>query len=106
MPKVIFIDHQGAQRVIDVPVGWTLRDAAVHNSVPGIVSECGGVCACATCHVYVQRDWFHKLEPASESEKGLLEFAIEPRAESRLSCQIKVTAALDGLTVHTPERQG
>jgi len=106
MPRITFIDHIGTERVVDALVGWTVRDAAVHNDVPGIVSECGGVCACATCHVYVERDWFQKLTPMSESEKALLEFASEPRPNSRLSCQIDVTQDLDGLIIRTPEHQG
>lgn len=106
MPKVKFVDHVGAERSVEAPVGWTVRDAAINNGVPGIVSACGGVCACATCHVYVEATWLERLSPISESEKDLLEYATEPRPESRLSCQIKITQDLDGLIVHTPEKQG
>jgi 2Fe-2S ferredoxin len=106
MPKITFIDYVGNRRDVEARVGWTVRDAAIHNSVPGIISECGGVCACATCHVYVQGGWLEKLPPMSESEAGLLEFANDPRPESRLSCQIKVTSGLEGLTVRTPQVQG
>lgn len=106
MPKITFVDHGGVERSVDVRVGWTVRDAAVHEGVPGIVSACGGVCACATCHVYVAAAWLGKLPPISESERDLLEYAHEPRPESRLACQIEITAELDGLIVHTPESQG
>jgi ferredoxin, 2Fe-2S len=105
MPKINFVDFAGVERSVEAPVGWTVRDAAVNRGVPGIVSECGGVCACATCHVYVETPWLEKLPPMSESEKDLLEYANEPRPQSRLSCQVKITAELDGLTVHTPEKQ-
>lgn len=106
MPKIRFVDHEGVERSVDAPVGWTVRDAAMNKGVPGIVSECGGVCACATCHVYVEAAWLEKLPPISESEKDLLDYAYEPRPASRLSCQIKITPELDGLIVHTPETQG
>lgn len=106
MPRITFVDYQGVVRTVEAPEGWTVRDAAINNSVPGIVSECGGVCACATCHVYVDAQWVTKLQPPEDTERGLLEFANGPRPESRLSCQIEITKELDGLVVSTPETQG
>ncbi|PID36791.1 MAG: 2Fe-2S ferredoxin [Rhodobacterales bacterium] len=106
MPKVTLIEHTGTQHVIDVPYGHTLMEGARDNGVPGVESDCGGACACATCHVYVAPDWVAKLKPMDEMEEDMLDFAFEPDlARSRLSCQIKITDALDGLVVHIPERQ-
>jgi 2Fe-2S ferredoxin len=81
-------------------------ETALKNSVPGIEAECGGACACATCHVYVEESWFEKLPKAEQMEEDMLDFAFDVRPTSRLSCQIKVKAELDGLTVTTPEKQG
>ena len=81
-------------------------EAARQHGVQGIVAQCGGACACATCHVYVAPRWMAKLEPREDMEEGMLESAWEPRANSRLSCQIHITAALDGLAVAVPEQQG
>jgi 2Fe-2S ferredoxin len=105
LPKIVFIDFTGVAREVIAPVGATVRDAAIKNNIPGIVSECGGVLACATCQVYVQNGWYEKLQSMSDSERGLLEFANDPRPDSRLSCQIKITPELDGLTVKTPQSQ-
>jgi 2Fe-2S ferredoxin len=106
MPRVVFIEPTGARREIDAPVGVTLREVALEHAVRGVVAQCGGACACATCHVYVSPAWAAKLEPPEDMEQGMLESAWEPRATSRLSCQIHLTAALDGLEVTVPERQG
>ncbi len=105
MPKVVFIEPDGDRREIDVPVGVTLMEAARQQGVPGIVAQCGGACACATCHVYVAPAWTAKLEPPEEMEEGMLESAWEPSATSRLSCQIHLTRKLDGLEVTVPRRQ-
>ena len=83
----------------------TVMESAVKNMVPGIDAECGGACACATCHVYVEPDWLEATGTREEMEEDMLDFAFEVRDNSRLSCQIKVTEALDGLVVKTPERQ-
>lgn len=80
-------------------------EGGVKNSVPGLIAECGGACACATCHVYVKGDWLERLPAMSATEQGMLEFVVDRRPNSRLSCQIKVTEALDGLVVETPENQ-
>jgi 2Fe-2S ferredoxin len=105
MPKVIFNQLSGLRREIDEPAGITLMEAAVSNGVDGIVAQCGGACACATCHVYVAPQWFDQLAPREDMEEAMLEIAWEPRATSRLSCQIHLSAALDGLEVTVPERQ-
>ena len=106
MPKIAFTEPGGARRAIDAPVGITLMEAAVQNGVQGILALCGGACACGTCHVYVDADWFAKLQPREEMEEGMLECAWEPRDNSRLSCQIHVTAEFEGLEVTVPQRQG
>jgi 2Fe-2S ferredoxin len=80
-------------------------EGAITNEIPGIDADCGGACACATCHVYVDPAWFEKLPPQDEMELSMLDFAIERQANSRLSCQIKVTEALDGLVVRLPKSQ-
>jgi ferredoxin, 2Fe-2S len=106
VPRVVFIEPGGARREIDAPLGITLMEAARQNGVQGIVAQCGGACACGTCHVYVAAEWLKRLEACEDMEEGMLETAWEPRANSRLSCQIQITADLDGLTVTVPERQG
>ena len=105
MPKVIFTEPGGGRRAIDAPLGITLMEAARQHGVHGVVAQCGGACACATCHVYIDPAWFARLEPREEMEEGMLESAWEPRDNSRLSCQIHVTADLDGLQVTLPQRQ-
>jgi 2Fe-2S ferredoxin len=106
VPRVIFIEPSGARREIDAPVGITLMEAAVQNGVQGILALCGGACACATCHVYVDAAWLRRLGPREDMEEGMLESAWEPRDNSRLSCQIHIAANLDGLEVTVPKRQG
>jgi 2Fe-2S ferredoxin len=105
MPLIVFIDRGGARREVRAPDGVTVMEAARQQGVDGIVAQCGGACACATCHVYVALQWLGWLEPPEDLEEGMLENAWEPRANSRLSCQIHVTAALDGLEVTVPQRQ-
>jgi ferredoxin, 2Fe-2S len=106
MPRITFIEPSGSRRVVDAPIGVTLMEAAVQNGVQGIVALCGGACACATCHVYVDAAWRPRLGAREEMEEGMLESAWEPRDNSRLSCQIHVTADLEGLEVTVPPRQG
>jgi 2Fe-2S ferredoxin len=106
MPKVTYIDHEDVALIVEAEIGSTIMETAIRNSVAGIVAECGGACSCATCHVYVDEAWSGKLEPPSAMEEDMLDFAFEVRPTSRLSCQIKVTEALDGLVVHTPGYQG
>jgi 2Fe-2S ferredoxin len=105
MPKIVFTESGGRRREIDAPVGITLMEAARQNGVAGVVAQCGGACACATCHVYVDPAWLSRLEPREDMEEGMLETAWEPRDNSRLSCQIHITADLDGLEVTVPQRQ-
>jgi len=106
MSRIVFIEPTGTRRAIDAPAGLTLMEVARQHGVRGVIAQCGGACACATCHVYVAPAWAAKLEARGEMEEGMLETAWEPRVNSRLSCQIHVTAALDGLEVTVPERQG
>ncbi len=106
MPSIIFKDSDGATRTVEADLGSTVMEAAIRNGVPGIEAECGGACACATCHVYVDEAWAAKAGKAQPMEDDMLDFAFDVRPTSRLSCQIKVTADLDGLVVTTPARQG
>lgn len=106
MPKVTYRQHDGSSQTIDVPVGWSLMEAAVQNDVAGIVAECGGGCACATCHVFVEGAAASALPAIGAMEGDMLECTAAPRRPtSRLSCQIKMTDELDGLVVEVPERQ-
>jgi ferredoxin, 2Fe-2S len=105
MAKLQFVDFGGTTREVEASPGSTVMEAAVKNGIPGIEAECGGACACATCHVYIADAWQERVGPPSSMEEDMLDFAYDVRPNSRLSCQIKVTDALDGLVVHTPERQ-
>jgi ferredoxin, 2Fe-2S len=105
MPKIVFVEPTGVRREIEVPVGVTVMEVARQHGVRGVLAQCGGACACATCHVYVAPAWLEKLEPPEEMEEGMLETAWEPRSNSRLSCQIHMRADLDGLEVAVPEQQ-
>ena len=106
MTKITFIDSTGEPRAVDAQIGATVMETALRNAVPGIEAECGGACACATCHVYVADEWTEKVGKPSQMEEDMLDFAFEVRPNSRLACQIKVTEALDGLVVTTPAKQG
>jgi ferredoxin, 2Fe-2S len=107
MAKVTYIEANGASHTIDLPEGENVMRGALNHDLPGIVGECGGGLACATCHCYVDAAWTAKTGgPSSQDEADMLEStAAEVRPESRLSCQIVITAALDGLVVHLPEKQ-
>jgi 2Fe-2S ferredoxin len=105
MVKITFIDSDGTSRVVEAEVGATVMETAIKNGVPGIEAECGGACACATCHVYIDEGWRAKTGEASPMEQDMLDFGFDVRPESRLSCQIKVSDELDGLIVRTPARQ-
>jgi ferredoxin, 2Fe-2S len=105
MPKITYIDSAGTARTVDATAGSTVMETAIRNEIPGIEAECGGSCACATCHVYVDEAWREKTGEPSPMEEDMLDFGYEVRPNSRLSCQIKVTDELDGLVVRTPERQ-
>jgi 2Fe-2S ferredoxin len=105
MPKINYIDFSGTTRTVDADAGSTVMESAIRNNIPGIEAECGGACACATCHVYVAEDWREKVGEPTPMEEDMLDFGYDVRPNSRLSCQIKVTPELDGLVVTTPERQ-
>ena len=105
MPKITYIEASGKEHVIDVAAGMTVMEGAVKHNVPGIDADCGGACACATCHVYVDPAWAGKTGESSGMEQSMLDFANEVEATSRLSCQIKVTAELEGLIVRLPKSQ-
>ena len=106
MASITFTDSKGTARTVDGEDGSTLMETAIRNQVPEIVAECGGACACATCHVYIDEPFMAKVGRPSGMEEDMLDFAYEVKPNSRLSCQIKLTAALDGLGVTTPSRQG
>jgi 2Fe-2S ferredoxin len=106
MAKITYLTHDGARFDVEAQPGSTIMENAVRNQVPGIEAECGGACACATCHVYVDDAWTDAAGKAGPMEEDMLDFAYDVRPQSRLSCQIKMTPALDGIVVHVPERQG
>ena len=105
MVKITYIDCAGTARTVDAQAGATVMETAIKNGVPGIEAECGGACACATCHVYVDETWREKVGPPTAMEEDMLDFGYDVRPNSRLSCQVKVSDELDGLVVRTPERQ-
>ena len=100
--KVTFITQGGVKHEAAAAEGSTLMQAAVNNNVPGIAADCGGACACGTCHVYVDPAWLAATGTPNEIEAGMLEFTLDPQPNSRLSCQIKITQALDGMVVDIP----
>ena len=106
MPKITYIEHNGKTHEIEVANGLTVMEGAVQNNIPGIDADCGGSCACATCHVYVDEKWFNKLSNKESAEEDMLDMAYEPKKFSRLSCQITVEDSLDGLVVKMPLKQG
>ena len=105
MAKITFIQPEGAEQTVDIPSGWSVMEGAVRVGVLGIDADCGGACACATCHVQVEPEWAGKLPPKSEMEETMLDFAIQPRPTSRLSCQLRVTEDMDGLRLRVPSSQ-
>ena len=105
MVKVTYIENGGTEHHLDVPVGLSVMDGAKRFTIPGIDGDCGGACACATCHVYVEDGWADRLAPMEEIEHDMLDFAFDVQPNSRLSCQIKIDDTLDGLIVRTPPRQ-
>jgi 2Fe-2S ferredoxin len=105
MLKVTFINFAGAARAVEVPVGTTLMRAATDNRVSGIDGDCGGNCACATCHVYIDPAWADRVGPRNASEEDMLNLAAELRGNSRLACQITLSEDLNGLVVNLPEAQ-
>lgn len=105
MPTITYVEFDGTEHRIDVPSGFSLMEGAVKNGLPGIEADCGGACACATCHVLIGPDWAARLGAPSVMEESMLEFAIGATDESRLSCQVQVRDELDGLVVRMPECQ-
>ena len=112
MPKITYITHDGKTHTVEVALGWTVMEGAVKNRIPGIDADCGGACACATCHVNVDPAWAAALPPKSDSEEAMLDFAVispgdgpASAANSRLSCQIRVTSDMDGMIVRLPKSQ-
>lgn len=106
MAKITYIEHNGTRHEVDVANGLTVMEGARDNNIPGIEADCGGACACSTCHVYVDEAWTGKLPEMDAMEEDMLDFAYEPDPErSRLTCQIKVSDELDGLVVQMPEKQ-
>ncbi len=105
MAKITYVAFDGTKRVLEVKPGMSVMEGAVRHDVPGIDAECGGACACATCHVYIAEEWLEKTGPRNPMEESMLEMATNVKANSRLSCQIKVVEELDGLVVHSPASQ-
>ena len=106
MPKITYIEHNGKTHVVEVLNGLSVMEGAVQNNIPGIDADCGGSCACATCHVYVDEKWFNKLPNKDDAEEDMLDMAFEPNKCSRLACQITMIDDLDGLIVKMPSKQG
>ena len=106
MPKITYIEHDNTVHTVEAELGSTVMETAIKNDVSSIVAECGGGCTCATYLVHIDEQWFAVVGPPSEEENQMLDTAFEVKPTSRLSCQIKVTDALDGLVVHTPSYQG
>ena len=105
MPKVTYIDYNGNSKTINVDNGLTVMEGAVQNNIPGIDADCGGSMACATCHVYVEDKWLDKIPKAEDGEVDMIDMAFEPKKNSRLSCQLIVSDALEGLVVNIPSKQ-
>jgi 2Fe-2S ferredoxin len=106
MARITYIEFNGTAHEVEVAEGMTVMEGARDNNIPGIEADCGGACACSTCHVYVDPAWIDKLPPREAMEEDMLDFASEPDPElSRLTCQLRVTPELDGLVVRMPEKQ-
>ncbi len=105
MPKITYRDLEGESKTVEVENGLTVMEGALQNEIPGIDADCGGSMACATCHVYVEENWFNKLPKAEDAEIDMIDMAFEPKRNSRLSCQLIISKDLDGLIVTTPKKQ-
>ncbi|MES0884083.1 2Fe-2S iron-sulfur cluster-binding protein [Roseibium sp. SCP14] len=106
MANITYVEHDGTRHEVEVANGLTVMEGARTNNIPGIVAECGGACACSTCHVYLDEAWIEGVPAKDDMETEMLDFASEPDlVRSRLTCQIEVTDALNGLIVHIPENQ-
>ena len=105
MVKITFIEFDKTEHTIDADEGMSFMEVALQNGVPGIDADCGGACACATCHVYVDKNWVEKTGEAEQMEQDMLDFAFDVTEQSRLSCQVKVTNDLDEIIINLPEKQ-
>jgi 2Fe-2S ferredoxin len=105
MPKIVFIEFNGTEHLVDALVGDSVMQTATSHMVPGIVADCGGNCACATCHIYIEESWSARVNPPSREEREMIECALHVTPASRLSCQVQITHELDGLVVRLPESQ-
>ena len=103
MPKIHYITPDGTQHDVDVETGYSVMEGAINNDIEGIVAECGGACACATCHSYIDDAWLDKLPQMDDMEDSMLDAAFERKANSRLTCQLEVTDEFDGLVVHVAD---
>lgn len=105
MVNIIFKQQNGIQQIVDIPEGLSIMEAAIKHSIDGIDADCGGGCSCATCHVYIDADFTDKTGQASSAEEDMLDFAFDVRANSRLSCQIRVTNDMNNIIIHVPGKQ-
>ena len=105
MTKITYVEHNGKEHTVDVQNGLTVMEGAVQNDIPGIDADCGGSMACATCHVYVNDEWYNMLDEKTEGEDDMIDQAYDPKKNSRLSCQITVSEKIEGLVVRLPEKQ-
>ncbi len=105
MPTIKFVQHDGTSTEVEAAIGQSVMQAAIDQGIPNILADCGGACACGTCHAYIGAPWSDILPAPNEMEQAMLEVASHPQATSRLTCQIKVTAELDGMVVNLPASQ-
>ena len=105
MPKITYISSDGNRHEVDVENGYSVMEGAINNDIAGIVAECGGACACATCHSYVDEQWLDKIPPMDDMEDSMLDAAFERKENSRLTCQIEVNDKLDGLVIHVADNE-
>ncbi|MDH3351346.1 MAG: 2Fe-2S iron-sulfur cluster-binding protein [Gammaproteobacteria bacterium] len=105
MVTITYIEFDGTEHVVDVPAGMSVMEGAVNNDIPGIEAECGGMCSCATCHVYVDPVWAEATGSPGDIEQGMLDSALDLQDTSRLACQIAISDELDGLIIRMPELQ-
>ena len=103
MPRITFVTTDGNRHDVDVENGYSVMEGAVNHNIKGIVAECGGACACATCHGYIDEAWLDKLPAMDDMEDSMLDAAFERRSNSRLTCQIEMNDDLDGIVVHVGE---
>jgi len=103
MPKVTYITPDGSRHDVEVEKGYSVMEGAINNNIDGIVAECGGACACATCHSYIDEAWLDKIPAMDDMEDSMLDAAFERKPNSRLTCQIEINDGLDGLVVHVAD---